>query len=131
MNEAARKSEIERLERAFWQSMVDGEPAVATGLLTEPALMVASHGVNKFDHAAYEKMARDDSFRLVDYEITGFDVVFPTDDVAVAAYAVKQAMEMKGQPVTEDVFDTSTWVRTDGRWRCVAHTESRRDPATR
>ena len=126
MDRAARSNEIERLERAFWQSMVDGEPAVATGMLTEPALMVASHGVNVFDHAAYERMARDDTFRLTDYEISDFDVLFPTDDVAVAAYAVKQSMEMKGKSVTEDVFDTSTWVRTGGAWRCVAHTETRK-----
>lgn len=128
MNDTARKSEIERLERAFWQSMVDGEPKVATAMLTEPALMVASHGVNKFDHATYTKMAKDDAYRLTDYEISDFDVLFPTDDVAVAAYAVKQSMEMKGKAVTEDVFDTSTWVRSDGAWRCVAHTESRKAP---
>ena len=129
MNQAQTRNEIERLERAFWQSMVDGEPKVATAMLTEPALMVASHGVQKFDHATYTKMANDDTYRLTDYEISDFDVLFPTDDVAVAAYAVKQSMEMKGKPVTEDVFDTSTWVRSDGSWRCVAHTESRKDPA--
>ena|SRR5688572_5894130 len=126
MNEAARKSEIERLERAFWQSMVDGEHEVATAMLTEPALMVASHGVNRFDHAAYEKMAKDDTYRLTDYRISDFDVLFPTDDVAVATYAVRQSMDMKGKPLTEDVFDSSTWVRMDGDWRCVAHTETRK-----
>jgi hypothetical protein len=45
------------LEKAFWQSMVDGSAEVATAMLTEPALMVSGHGLNKFDHAAYEKMA--------------------------------------------------------------------------
>ena len=25
---------------------------------------------------------------------------------------------------TEDVNDTSTWVKTDGAWKCVAHTEA-------
>ena len=129
MNDTARKSEIERLERAFWQSMIDGEPQVATTLLTEPALMVASHGVNKFDHAAYEKMAKDDTYRLTDYAISDFDVVFPTDDVAVATYAVRQSMDMNGKAVTEDVFDSSTWVRLDAGWRCVAHTETRKAPA--
>jgi hypothetical protein len=126
MNEATGRQEIERLERAFWQSMVDGEPRVASGMLAEPALSVSGHGVSRFDHATYERMAKDDAFRLVDYEIRDFDVLFPTDDVAVAAYMVTQSMEMEGEPLTEDVFDTSTWIRTGEGWRCVAHTESRK-----
>ena len=103
------------------------EDHIRQGMLAEPAiLMVASHGVNRFDHAAYEKMAKDDTYRLTDYRISDFDVLFPTDDVAVATYAVRQSMDMKGKPLTEDVFDSSTWVRMDGDWRCVAHTETRK-----
>jgi hypothetical protein len=124
MARSKRQAEIERLEKSFWQSMVDGQPAVATHLLTEPALMVSSHGASKFDHAAYVKMARDDRYKLLDYEISGMDVLFPTDDVAVASYKVRQTMEMEGRTVESDVFDTSTWVRVDDQWRCVAHTES-------
>jgi hypothetical protein len=127
MTKSAQKSQIEKLEKAFWQSMVDGEPQVATRMLTEPALMVSGHGANKFDHAGYTKMANDDRYKLVDYDISGMDVVFPRDDVAVATYRVLQKMEMEGKPLEMDVFDSSTWVKVDGEWRCVLHTES---PAT-
>jgi hypothetical protein len=120
-----RDKEIQGLELAFWQSMVDGKAKVATAMLTEPALMVSGHGLNKFDHAAYEKMAADDSYRLTDFEISDFDVVFPKEDVAVASYRVKQSMQAKGKSLTEEVFDSSTWVRMAGDWKCVAHTESR------
>jgi hypothetical protein len=124
MTTSQRKAEIERLEKAFWQSMVDGEPDVAVRMLTEPALMVSSHGASKFDHAGYTKMANDDRYRLVDYAISDMDVLFPKDDVAVANYKVRQTMEMEGKTVANEVFDTSTWVKVDGTWRCVAHTES-------
>jgi hypothetical protein len=116
-------AEIERLEHAFWKSMLDGKPDVATGLLTEPALMVSGHGANKFDHAAYVKMAGDDRFKLLAYEISSFDVTFPREDVAIATYRVRQEMEMQGKPVSMDVFDTSTWVESQGDWRCAMHTE--------
>jgi len=129
MSASARKQEIEKLETAFWQSMVDGKSEVATGMLTEPALMVSGHGVHQFDHAAYEKMAADDSYRLTDFRISDFDVVFPTQDVAVASYRVRQSMEAKGRSLTEDVFDTSTWVKLGDAWKCVAHTESLPKPA--
>jgi hypothetical protein len=124
MTTQGKQREIERLEKDFWQSMVDGRPDVATRMLTEPAVMVSSHGASKFDHAAYEKMARDDRHKLVGYAISDMDVVFPRDDVAVANYRVKQTVQRDGRPVESEVFDSSTWVRVDGRWLCVMHTES-------
>lgn len=118
------KGEIENLEREFWKSIVAGQPEVATGMLTEPALMVSAHGATKFDHAAYRKMAKDNSYKLIDYTISDMDVVFPKSDVAVATYRVDQKMDMQGKPVQMEVYDTSTWVKLDGEWRCVMHTES-------
>lgn len=120
----SKQAEIEQLEKAFWNSMIEGKPEVATGMLTEPAVMVSEHGATKFDHAAYTRMAKDDRFRLVDYTMTDLDVIFPRDDVAVANYRVAQKMEMEGKSVQTDVYDNSTWVRISGQWRCVMHTES-------
>ena len=124
MNMTKRKSEIEGLEKAFWNSMVAGKPEVATEMLTEPAVMVSGHGAIKFDHAAYTKMVNDDQYKLLDYTISDMDVIFPRDDVAVATYHVDQRMEMQGKPLQMNVYDTSTWVKVDGNWRCVMHTES-------
>ena len=125
MSASTRKQEIQGLETAFWQSMVDGKAEVATGMLVEPAVMVSGHGLRKFDHATYEKMAADDSMRLTGFEISDFDVVFPTQDVAVASYRVRQSMQAQGKPATtEEVFDSSTWVKLGEAWKCVAHTES-------
>jgi len=127
MNIDRQKSEIEGLEKAFWDSMVQGKPEVATRMLAEPAVMVSAHGANKFDHAAYTKMARDDRFKLIDYSISDMDVIFPREDVAVATYCVDQQMEMQGQSTRQNVYDTSTWVKVDGNWLCVLHTESPAD----
>lgn len=124
MNTTSRKSEIEGLEKAFWNSMVAGKPEVATAMLTEPAVMVSGHGATKFDHAAYTRMANDDRYKLVDYTLSDMDVIFPRDDVAVATYHVDQKMEMQGKPLQMKMYDSSTWVKVDGKWRCVMHTES-------
>ena len=128
MNHVQRQQEIERLETAFWQSMVDGKAEVATGMLTEPALMVSGHGTMAFDHASYEKMAADDRFRLTGYRLGKFDVLFPTDDVAVASYQVTQDMDHDGKSIRQQAFDSSTWVRFGDAWKCVAHTESLQAP---
>ncbi|MGO1070393.1 nuclear transport factor 2 family protein [Lysobacter sp. CA199] len=124
MNASKHKGEIERLEHSFWQSILDRESEVATGMLTEPALMVSAHGANKFDHAAYAKMANDERFKLIEYKISGMDILFPRDDVAIASYRVSQKTQMDGKSMEMDVYDTSTWVKLDDQWRCVIHTES-------
>ena len=50
------------LETKFWQSMIDQDTDTAVAMLSEPALMVSSHGAMTFDHAGYRKMAE----RVVD-----------------------------------------------------------------
>lgn len=120
----SRKQEIEKLERAFWQSIVDRDAKAATAMLTEPALMVSGHGANRFDHAGYAKMAADDRFRLLRFELSDMDLVFPRDDVAIATYRVDQTVSMEGREVQMDAHDSSVWVRVDGAWKCAMHTES-------
>lgn len=128
MSTSQRQQEIERLEQAFWQSMVDGKAKVAAGMLTEPAVMVSGQGTLKFDHAAYEKMAADDTYRLVDFKLSRMDVVFPRDDLAIATYHASQSMEKQGKATQMDAFDSSTWIRLHEGWKCVAHTESLQAP---
>ena len=77
---------IEQLERAFWQSMVDDDPKVATGMLADTALMVSGHGAMSFDHAGYTKMAKDPSHRLVQFKLSDMDVMFPSDGHKAACH---------------------------------------------
>ena len=118
------KRQIEQLEHAFWQSMVDNTPKVATGLLAERALMVSGHGAMAFDHAGYTKMQRDPSHKLLDFTLSDLDVLFPSDDVAIATYKVDQTVEYDGMRTNMRAVDSSTWLKSGGDWKCVAHTES-------
>ena len=122
MNQA--RQQIEQLENAFWQSMVDNQPKVATGMLADKALMVSGHGAMSFDHDGYTKMASDRSHKLVDFKLSDMDVLFPNDDVAIATYKVDQKVEHEGKPMMMKAVDSSTWIRQGEGWKCVAHTES-------
>jgi ketosteroid isomerase-like protein len=128
---ASASAEIERLERAFWQSLVDRDADAARGMLAPEALMVSSHGTMRFDPAQYEKMLLDPKHGLLEYTLSDMDVLFPSDDVAIATYRAHQKMEMDGQATEQDVVDTSTWVRAEGGWKCAAHTESEARSSTR
>ena len=87
--------------------------------------MVSSHGTLRFDPAQYEKMLLDPQHGLLEYTLSDMDVLFPSDDVAIATYRAWQKYDKDGTTIEEDVVDSSTWLRIDGKWRCAAHTETR------
>ena len=119
------------LENKFWQSLVDEDTDTALTMLDQPALMVSSHGAMKFDHAGYRQMAEKGSMVLKAYQLSDMQVVFPVEDTAILTYRVKQAMAQRWQSesITQDMADTSTWVRKGGQWQCVMHTETPLDQA--
>ena len=114
------------LEKKFWQAIVDQDPDTATELLTEPALMVSSHGAMKFDHDGYRQMAEKGSMMLKSYELSDMNVVFPNDSTAVLSYHVKQKLAQRGdgKSLQQEMNDTSTWIKNGDRWQCVMHTET-------
>ncbi len=116
------------LETRFWRSIVDDDTPTALSMLAEPSLMVSSHGAMKFDHAKYREMAEQGPMVLTDFELGEIDVTFPTDEVAVLTYRVKQSVGQRGSKKpgsVQEMADSSTWVRkNDGQWQCVMHTET-------
>ncbi|SFM83588.1 nuclear transport factor 2 family protein [Variovorax sp. OV329] len=115
------------LEKKFWQSMVAQDTDAALSLLDQQALMVSPHGMMKFDHAQYRQMAEQGTMVLKDFDLADFEMLMPTQDLAILSYRVKQSMAPRGkdgQSKTEEMADTSTWVRKDDQWHCVAHTET-------
>lgn len=114
------------LEKKFWQSIVEQDATTATGLLTEPAFMVSSHGTLSFDHAGYRRMAEQGSMTVKSYELSDMHAAFPTPDTAILTYKVRQVLSPRDRSddVTQEMSDTSTWVRQRGMWKCAMHTES-------
>jgi len=129
MRTVSKKETLIDLETRFWQSMVDQDSDVAVSLLNEPALMVSQHGSIKFDHAGYRKMAEQGKMVITSFELKDVDVVFPNETTAILSYRVTQRVENREKsaskgPATQDMADTSTWVKAADGWRCVMHTET-------
>ncbi len=114
------------LEMKFWKSMVNMDTDAALEMLTEPALMVGSHGAIKFDHAGYREMAEQGSMVLTGFELSDMDVVFPSETTAILSYHVKQGIAPRGsgESTVQEMNDTSIWIRTGNRWQCAMHTET-------
>lgn len=124
---ASPQETIVELENRFWQSMVDNDADTATEMLAEPALMVSEHGAMKFDHAGYREMAENGPRVVTGFELSDMQVVFPNETTAIATYRVKQQVAARGENGAADIQemnDTSTWVKTNGSWKCAIHTET-------
>jgi ketosteroid isomerase-like protein len=114
------------LETKFWQSMVNQDTDAALAMLCEPAVMVSARGALKFDRESYRKMAEQGSMVLTGFEFSDMQVVFPNAATAVLTYRVKQevAQRDKDERVTQEMNDSSTWVKQGKQWQCVMHTET-------
>ena len=119
-------NELMQLERKFWQSMVDEDTDTALAMLDEPALMVSSHGAMQFDHATYRQMAEQGPMVIKSFELSNMNVLFADDNTAVLTYHARQALAPRGksEEIQQEMTDSSVWMRKDGGWRCVMHTET-------
>jgi len=123
---SAQTNTLIELEKKFWQSMVDQDSDAALPLLAEPSTMVSSHGSMQFDKAAYKKMADKGDSIVRAFDMSDVKVTFPNDNTGIVTYKVKQetAPRKGGESKTEEMFDSSTWIRDGKDWKCVMHTET-------
>jgi len=118
------QAEIMSLERKFWQSMVDMDVDTAVSLLDEQSSAASAHGIHYFKPEEYREMAQSDTARITSFELFDERVIFPVPEVAIASYKARQSFTMDGKNHEMVVYDTTTWVRKDGRWVASAHTET-------
>lgn len=115
---------IERLEKTFWQSMVDKDADKAATMIADPSLVTGPAGTMRMDPELYKKMTKEGEWTLDRFEFSDVNVIFPNEDTGIIAYKVHQEGTMKGQKMDLNCADSSTWVREDGEWKCALHTES-------
>lgn len=116
--------EIMELERTFWQAMCDMDSDTAASMLDDQSAVVAARGIHHMDPTAYKQMAERGDVRMIDFTMSDEKVMFPTPDVAIATYKVDQSFSIGGKEMRMVAFDTTTWVRKNGRWVASAHTET-------
>lgn len=118
------ENELLSLEKKFWQAIVDKDLYTSVSLATDPCIVTGGQGVAKIDHRTFIKMSEDSPWELHDFAFSDVKVQRVTDDVAVIAYKVREDLTVDGEKMTLEAADASTWVKKDGEWLCVLHTES-------
>ena len=115
---------IVKLEKTFWQSMVDKDADKAMKMIADECLITGPMGTMRSDPADYKRMTEQGDWELDDFEMSDVQVIVPAEDTAIIAYKVHQTGTMKDQPMDLNCADSTTWVRDGNQWKCALHTET-------
>jgi len=119
------EQELLELEKEYWQAIKDKDADAAIRLSDDSCIVTGAQGVTRINREALARMMDAASYTLHDFKISEDPQVrVLSDDVAIVAYNVHEALTVEGKPVTLDAADASVWVRRNRRWVCALHTES-------
>ena len=118
------KRELLKLEKQYWNAIKDRDSSTATSLSDDPCVVVGAQGVGEVDKATLGKMLEGAKYELKDFAFGDVHMRQVSDDVVAVAYKVHEDLVVDGESVKLEAFDSSVWVRRDGKWVCAVHTES-------
>jgi hypothetical protein len=119
-------TELLQVESRYWDSMKDRDPREAEELTGEDCILVGAQGVMAVSGEMVAKMLEDGSWNIDRYTLdeSKAQVRMIRDDIAIVAYPVHEELNVEGKKVALDAFDSTVWVKKNGKWVTVLHTES-------
>jgi hypothetical protein len=126
MTSQAETEALLQLERQFWEAMQRKDGPAAARMTADACIITGAQGVGAVDPVAMERLTAEGQWTLQSYDFDAGSVrVRMIDaDTGVIAYSVTERLIVGGEPLTLKAHDSSVWVRRDGGWVCVLHTES-------
>ena len=104
----ADKQQIIDLEKKFWKAMLENDAETGASMVGDPSLLAGSMGSVKLDPDKYRDMAKKGGWKLLEYDLSDFDVVFPNQETAVVTYTVQQKGKHEGETLEQRNVDSST-----------------------
>ena len=121
MAERPIERELHDLETMYWTAIMEKDAVVALQLSHDHCVVTGAEGVSEVDPLSFREMMDAAPWILDDFELKDVQVKLVCDDVAIVAYKVKESLIVEGKPMTLEASDSSTWIRTNGRWLCAHH----------
>jgi hypothetical protein len=126
MNPTPAITQLLDIERRFWSS-IQKKDGPGTGAMTDDGcIIVGAQGVSAIDQKSMAKMTQESKWELQEYSFDDktAQVRMIGDDLAIVAYRVSERIVVEGQTLSFDANDSSVWMKRNGKWVCVLHTES-------
>jgi len=118
------EQELLAREKSYWNAIMSKDTTTAERLSDDPCLVVGAQGVGELGHGALRKMLEGASYELNSYTLDDVHFRRLGDDVVALAYKVSEDLTVDGKPLKLEAFDSSVWMKRDGDWVCVVHTEA-------
>jgi hypothetical protein len=114
------------LEQRFWDAMLKKDARDAWRMAGDKCVIVDASGVNAVDREAFARLATSAPYELRSFRIDpdSTRVEWVSDNLAFLAYRVHEDVDVDGDRVSMDAFNSSVWQRQSEGWRCILHTES-------
>ena len=120
----ALKEELLALETSYWNAIKQKDARVAVNLSDDPCIVVGAQGVGEIDRNTMKKMMEGAEYALQGFSLKDVHFRRLSNDVVALAYKVSEDLTVKGEKIKLEAFDSSVWIKRDGKWVCVMHTES-------
>lgn len=85
----------------------------------EEFLSVYSFGISNRE----QELESMTNLKMDTYEMSDMKVIQPAENVAIIAYKVNSSGSYMDEPFSGTYFATTTYVKKDGQWKGVMHTE--------
>lgn len=121
MDKSCVESELVDLERKYWTAIMEKDAVVALQLSHDHCVVTGTQGASHIDALSFREVMDVAPWILDDFQLEGVQVSLVKDDVAIVSYRVRESLIVEGEPLTVEASDSSTWVRSDGRWVCACH----------
>lgn len=119
------RTEIIDLEKKYWKGMENHDYASVKKLTRFPCIVAGKTGVRSVDEVTFKKMF--ESGQNVPLKVLGISEIEAQSmgqDAGVIAYLIEFEHTIKGEKSSGKCACSSSWVRENGEWLCVMHTES-------
>lgn len=114
--------EIKHLELSMWEAAKNRDAAAFLQVVAGDAVMVC--GGYRCSGAEYAQFIAE--FDVAEYETTGFETIFKTDDICQVHYVISTKVSDKKNLDLEGRFHiTSTWKRFGNLWKLIFNMDSR------
>ena len=121
MDGLAVERELHELEKRYWTAIMEKDAVAALHLSHDHCVVTGSRGACQVDPVAMREIMDAAPWMLDSFVLEALQVSLVKDDVAIVSYRVKESLIVEGKPMGIEAADTSTWIRTDGRWLCARH----------
>ena len=111
-------------EKSYWNAIMTKDTKTVERLSDDPCIVVGAQGVGEIGRSAMKKMLEGAKYELNSYALDDVHFRRLGDDVVALAYKVSEDLTVDGKPVKLEAFDSSVWMKRDGDWVCVVHTEA-------